>query len=272
MKKILSIQSHVVHGYVGNKASVYPLQCMGYDVLPINTVQFSNHTGYGKWKGEVFDAAHILDLFEGLIDIGAHEDCVAVLSGYMGSKEICEAVQEIVRRLKVMNKEVLYLCDPVIGDGRCYVKPEVCEFFINNLHADIITPNQYEAETISGIKITRLEDAKAIADLFHSKGIKIVVITGIKDLTDGLTVFASNFRNQYISETAQYDLPETVVGTGDLFSSIFLGSYLKNNNVEYALQNAVFYLQQVLLNTLKASEKELQVLSVKYDSKYKVFT
>ncbi|GAK73834.1 pyridoxal kinase, partial ['Chrysanthemum coronarium' phytoplasma] len=114
-KNILSIQSHVVYGYVGNKAAVYPLQNMNFDVWPINTVQFSNHTGYQKWQGQIFNKQNIVDLVEGLFALGVEKQCQAILTGYMGSLYICEAVLEIVARFKRTNPDILYLCDPVMG-------------------------------------------------------------------------------------------------------------------------------------------------------------
>jgi pyridoxine kinase len=123
MDSILSIQSHVVYGYVGNKAATYPLQSMGFDVWPINTVQFSNHTGYRKWQGKIFSAEQIIKLVDGIFDIGQQHKCKAILSGYMGSSEICNAVSQIVQKFKNFNKNIIYLCDPVIGNNNCYVKP-----------------------------------------------------------------------------------------------------------------------------------------------------
>jgi pyridoxine kinase len=192
---ILSIQSHVACGYVGNKAATYPLQAMGYDVWPVNTVQFSNRTGYGKWQGAVFSAEHIRNIINGIEDLGEAGKCKAILSGYMGSAETCEEVQRAARRFKKLNKELVYLCDPVIGNTNCYVKPEVLDFFKKNLSADIITPNQFEAEILSGVKITDTESIKVVAKIFHELGIKIIVITGVKFLDasdDSSYIFVSN--------------------------------------------------------------------------------
>jgi pyridoxine kinase len=268
MQSILSIQSHVVYGYVGNKAAVYPLQYMGYDVWPINTVQFSNHTGYGKYQGEIFTAEHILQLAAGIIDIGQAHKCRAILSGYMGSKAICEAVQTIVQQFKANNADLLYLCDPVIGNNNCFVKPEVFEFFKEKLSADIITPNQYEAEVLSDTKIINISSLKTTAEILHKRGINTVVITGLKlsDITDGLCVFASDGKNQYLVKTQEYPFATPVNGTGDLFSSLYLGFYLRTKDIALALQNTVYNLQKVLENTYKLNERELQLLSVKYDA------
>lgn len=264
---ILSIQSHVVYGYVGNKAAVYPLQSMGYDTWPIHTVQFSNHTGYGKWHGEIFSANHIREIIAGLEELGVISKCNAVLSGYMGSAEICSVVQDTVKKLKNQNSNLIYLCDPVIGNNNCFVKPEVLDFFRTKLIADIITPNQFEAETLSGTQITDIRSLKFVANHFHGLGIKIVVITGIKSpgIAKNLSVFISDGTAEYIIRTDEYNFPVPINGTGDLFSAIYLGSYLAHNNSLLALQQTIYFMQQVLHNTFQLKEKELQVLSVKYD-------
>ncbi len=266
MDSILSIQSHVVYGYVGNKAAAYPLQAMGFDVWPINTVQFSNHTGYGKWQGEIFSSDHILKLVDGIFELGHQSKCKAILSGYMGSGDICDAVSQIVRKFKDYNPNIIYLCDPVIGNTSCYVKPEVLKFFQSHLSADIITPNQYEAEILSGMTIKSVEDLKAVANHFHRLGIKVVVITGIKFHGDAeLHTFASDGRDYFIIGTKEYNFEIHMSGTGDLFSSVFLGSYMKHHNLSLALRCATLMLQRALEATFISKERELQILSVKYD-------
>jgi len=263
---ILSIQSHVVYGYVGNKAAVYPLQSMGYDVWPVNTVQFSTHTGYPDWKGEVFSSNHIKEIIDALLNLGVTSPCKAVLSGYMGSKDICLEVLNTVKKFKAQNNDLIYLCDPVMGNNNCYVKPEVLEFFKNNLQADIITPNQFEAETLSGIKITDNNSIKSVAEYFHNKNIAIVVITGIKN-EGSFGVFVSDKRKRYIVKTEEYNFDIPVNGTGDLFSAVFLGSYLKTKNALESTKNAVYYMNLVVKNTLEAKVRELQVISTRYDIK-----
>ena len=262
---ILSIQSHVAYGYVGNKAATYPLQSMGYDVWPVNTVQFSNHTGYGKWQGEIFSGQHIKNIVQGINDLGLISKCQAVLSGYMGSKDICDAVQDIVRDLKTSNKDLIYLCDPVMGNNNCFVKPEVVEFFKSKLIADIVTPNQFEAETISGITICDTKSLKNAAQYFHDMGVMVVVIKGVKLDGDVLHVFASDGSNSYLIKTKEYQFKTPVNGTGDLFSALFLGQYLVDKNIERSLRASAYYMDLVLANTLNSQERELQILSVKYE-------
>ncbi|MDQ2995271.1 MAG: pyridoxal kinase [Pseudomonadota bacterium] len=263
---ILSIQSHVAYGYVGNKAAVFPLQSMGYDVWPVNTVQFSNHTGYGIWQGEVFSSEHIRDVIAGIEAIGIADECEAILSGYMGSSEICHEVQRTVENFKGKNSNVLYLCDPIIGNTSCFVKPEVLEFFKTHLHADIITPNQFEAETLSGISIKTIADLKSVANYFHDAEIGIVVITGVKlnDLAEGYYVFISYDSVCQAIKVNEYSFLISPNGTGDLFSAVFLGSYLANKNPSEALQRTVYLTDQVMQNTFAAKSRELKIIGVNY--------
>lgn len=269
---ILSIQSHVAFGYVGNKAAVYPLQNMGYDVWPVNTVQFSNHTGYGKWEGEIFSAKHIKSIVKGIEDIGEAEGCRAILSGYMGSGSICKEVANIVARFKEKNKKIVYLCDPVIGNKKCYVKPEVLEFFKANLKADIITPNQYEAEILSGVKIKDIDSLIEVESILHHRDIKTVVITGIsfKDPDyKSLYAFVSGESGRFLVEVEEHDFKIEPSGTGDVFSAVFLGSFLSSKDSAYSLQNTVAVMDRLLMTTRMSESRELQVISVDYhlDSK-----
>ncbi|WP_052646403.1 pyridoxal kinase [endosymbiont of Acanthamoeba sp. UWC8] len=264
---IISIQSHVAYGYVGNKAAVYPLQSMGHEVLPINTVQFSNHTGYKKWQGEIFTRDHIRSIIRGIEDIGADKDCQAILSGYMGSREICLEVFETVERFKSKNKHLIYLCDPVIGNTSCYVKPEVLEFFKANLQADIITPNEFEAEILSGIKIKTIKDLKDVAEYFHNRGVKIVVITGLnlRELSEsGLYIFVSDQVHTYITRTVEYNFDTPPSGTGDLFSALFLGNYLSTKSAVQSLKRSVYFIDQVIKNTFTAKSRELKIINTNY--------
>lgn len=239
---------------------------MGYDVWPINTVQFSTHTGYNNWKGEIFARQHIRNLIDALLELNLANKCEAILSGYMGSEDTCQEVYETVKRFKKENQNVLYLCDPVIGNINCFVKPEVLDFFKNNLNADIITPNQFEAETLSGFKITNINSLKKAADYFHNLGIKIVVITGVSFEAD-LNIFVSNEDEQYLIPIEELTFKTPVNGTGDLFSATFLGSYLSTRNALKAALNATYYMNLIVKNTFESGEKELQVLSSHYEIK-----
>ncbi len=266
---ILSIQSHVVYGYVGNKAATYPLQSMGYDVWPVNTVQFSSHTGYNNWCGDIFSREHIRSVINGIEHMGLANQCEAIVSGYMGSEDICLEVMDTVKRFKAKNPRLVYLCDPVMGNNNCFVKPEVAEFFKVKLRADVITPNQFEAELLSNMKIRNFQDLKNIATYFHELDVSVVVITGIKNLeklNGSSCVFVSDGSNQHVIVTQEYNFQTPPNGTGDLFSAVFLGTYLATKSAVESAKNAVYYMNFVVKNTFKANTRELQILSTRYIS------
>ncbi|KAJ2662098.1 putative pyridoxal kinase [Coemansia sp. RSA 1200] len=182
MRRILSIQSHVVSGYVGNRAATFPLQLLGHEVDVINTVQFSNHTGYNKVRGTRFADTQLRELFEGLCDNGLDIGYSHLLSGYIGNSGNVRAVEEIARSLRRTNPDLVFVLDPVLGDdGALYVPEELVSLYRDVLCplADIITPNQFEAEALSGTTISSLEDARTVCNKLHSLGVPNVVITSL---------------------------------------------------------------------------------------------
>ncbi|KAJ2807864.1 putative pyridoxal kinase [Coemansia guatemalensis] len=186
--RILSIQSHVVSGYVGNRAATFPLQLLGHEVDVINTVQFSNHTGYNSVRGERFAAAHILDLFAGLQANGLDQGYTHLLTGYMGNSENIRAVESIAKQLMEVNPELVFVVDPVLGDdGALYVPEELIGLYRQVLcpMASLITPNQFEMELLTDTKINSLEDAKRACDIMHEAGVPNVVITSAQVAVDG---------------------------------------------------------------------------------------
>ncbi|CDS00168.1 related to pyridoxal kinase [Sporisorium scitamineum] len=185
--RILSIQSHVVSGYVGNRSATFPLQLLGWDVDVTNTVQFSNHTGYGRWGGLRFDAEHLQNIFDGLENNGLLRYS-RMLTGYMPSAAVVSTVLSLVKKLRSRHggKEggLIYLLDPVMGDmGRgMYVSPEVLPIYQQMLqYSTIITPNQFEAQALAGIEITDLASLKHIILTLHKKHkVPHVIITSIE--------------------------------------------------------------------------------------------
>lgn len=182
--RVLSIQSSVVHGYVGNKAAVFPLQLLGFDVDPVYSVQLSNHTGYPLIKGHVFDGAHLHDLLAGLTAnrLICHTH---LLTGYIGSVSLLQAVAAVAQELRKVNPQLTYVCDPVLGDeGKLYVSGELLEAYKNSLVplADILTPNQFEAELLTGLQVATEQQALAAAQALHEAGPHTVVITSLAAL------------------------------------------------------------------------------------------
>jgi pyridoxine kinase len=262
---ILSIQSHVAYGHVGNAAATFPLQRIGVEVWPIHTVQFSNHTGYGAWTGRVFDAAMITELVQGIAQRGVLGRCDGVLSGYMGSAETGAAILDAVAQVKAANPRARYCCDPVIGDvGRgVYVRPGIPEFMRQHALpvADIVTPNQFELEHLSGRTIATARDAAAAVDALHALGPPAVLVTSLhmnETPADAIDLVASDSSGRFRVRTPK--LPISVNGAGDAIAALFFAHYLRSGSAGQALSRAASSVFGVLKRTAEAGSREILLI------------
>ncbi|MDP3415375.1 pyridoxal kinase PdxY [Falsiroseomonas sp.] len=259
---ILSIQSWVAYGHVGNASAVFPLQRLGAEVWALNTVQFSNHTGYGAWRGQVFGAELIHDLVEGIGERGALPRCDAVLSGYMGAAEIGEAILSASAKVKAANPAALYCCDPVIGDvGRgVFVRPGIPEFMRDRAvpAADILTPNQFELEWLTGTTITTLGSAKAAITALQAKGPRCVMVTSlhVEDTpADAMDMLVGEGGRFHRIRTPL--LPISVNGAGDAIAALFLFHRLRWGEPSVALSAAASSVHGLLRRTAEAGSREI---------------
>ncbi len=263
---ILSIQSWVAYGHVGNASAVFPLQRLGAEVWAVNTVQFSNHTGYGSWRGQVFGAELVRDLVEGIADRGALPRCDAVLSGYMGDAGIGEAILDAAARVKAANPRALYCCDPVIGDvGRgVFVRPGIPDFMRDRAvpAADIITPNQFELEWMTGQPVTTLAEARAAVDRLRATmapgGPRCVLVTSLKvseTPDDQIEMLATGDDGTYRIRTPM--LPISVNGAGDAIAALFLFHQLRSGSAAAALAAAASSIYGLLRRTSEAASREI---------------
>jgi pyridoxine kinase len=259
---ILSIQSWVSYGHVGNASAVFPLQRLGAEVWAVNTVQFSNHTGYGTWRGQVFGAELVRDLVQGIEDRGALPRCDAVLSGYMGDAAIGEAVLDAVRRAKAANPRALYCCDPVIGDvGRgVFVRPGIPEFMRGQAvpAADLITPNQFELEHLTGLPVTTLAEAKAACTALQNTGPRAVLVTSLKVAEtpeDQIELLAAEGGAFHRIRTPM--LPISVNGAGDAIAALFLFHRIKTGSAAAAAAAAASSIYGLLRRTSEAGSREI---------------
>lgn len=254
---ILSIQSHVVFGYAGNTAAVFPMQRLGREVWAINTVEFSNHTGYGSWKGKVLDADIVSELVCGLEERGVLGRCKAALSGYLGDAAAGKAVIDAVKKVRKENPSAFYCCDPVMGDiGRgFYVKPGIPEIFKNELVplADIVCPNQFELDALTGINTKSTDSAVKAVNMLHEMGPSIVLVTSFRRKEREICMLASDKKNVYIITTPELPLGDGVAGTGDMTSAIFLSRYLETKNLEKTLELCTASVFGVLEESYKAA-------------------
>ncbi|MEJ0077723.1 MAG: pyridoxal kinase PdxY [Alphaproteobacteria bacterium] len=263
---ILSIQSHVAYGHVGNAAATFPLQRIGVEVWPIHTVQFSNHTGYGGWTGRVFDAGLITELVQGISERGVLGQCDGVLSGYMGSAETGVAILDAVARVKAANPKARYCCDPVIGDvGRdVFVKAGIPEFM--RVHAvsaaDVVTPNQFELDHLTRRTSAMRRDALAAIDALHALGPKAILVTSLHtDETppDAIDLVASDAAGRFRVRTPK--LPISVNGAGDAIAALFFAHYLRSGSAMDALACATSSIFGVLKRTAEVGSREILLVA-----------
>jgi len=254
---VLSIQSHVVYGYAGNTAAVFPMQRLGHEVWAINTVDFSNHTGYGAWRGKVHEAQLTSDLVTGLEERGVLKNCEAVLSGYLGDAASGRSIIDAVKKARSKNPKALYCCDPVMGDtGRgFYVKPDIPKMFKDELVplADIVCPNQFELESLTGIKIKSIDSAVKAINIAHEMGSSIVLVTSYKEKDGELGMLASDKKNLYKTTTLELPLGQSAAGTGDMTTSIFLSRYLETRDLLKTLELTTASVFGILEISFKAS-------------------
>ena len=173
--RFLSLQSHVAYGYVGNRAATFPLQRLGHEVWAVNTVEFSNHTGYGAWHGRTASAEQVADIVHGIEALGMLAKCDALLTGYVGDAALGDVVLDTARKVRAANPKAIWCCDPVLGDidTGIYVKPGIDGFFRDRAlpPADLITPNHFELEHLTGRKVETLDEALAAArSLLKARG------------------------------------------------------------------------------------------------------
>jgi pyridoxine kinase len=259
---ILSIQSHVAYGHVGNASAAFPMQRLGVEVWPIHTVQFSNHTGYGAWKGRVFDGPAIEDLVEGIADRGVLPRCDGVLSGYMGSADIGTAIVSAVARVRAANPEALYCCDPVIGDvGRgVFVRPGIPEFMRERAvpAADIVTPNQFELDALSGLTTRTVASIKQAVAAVHLLGPKVVLVTSVEAQetpADAIDLIAGEGGRFWRVRTPKLSL--SVNGAGDAIAALFFVHYARRRSAATALGEAAASVFGLLKRTLEAGSREI---------------
>ena len=262
---IVSIQSHVAYGHVGNSAAVFPLQRMGVEVWPIHTVQFSNHTGYGKWQGRVFDAGLIRELVGGIEQRGCLGECDGVLSGYMGEADIGAAILDAVATVKRANPSAKYCCDPVIGDaGRgVFVREGVAQFMKAKAvpAADIITPNQFELDYLTGQQSRRLADALGAVKAAHVLGPRAVLVTSLHvDDTpeDAIDMLVSDDAGRFRLRTPRLNM--IVNGAGDAMAALFFAHYLRSGKIGEALSRAGSAIFGVLAKTAELGAPEIQLV------------
>jgi pyridoxine kinase len=267
---ILSIQSWVSYGHVGNASAVFPLQRLGAEVWSINTVQFSNHTGYGHWTGQVYTGQSVRDLIDGIAARDALSRCDAVLSGYMGDAGIGAAILHAVETVRAANPAAIYCCDPVIGDTDTgvYVREGIEAFIRDHAlpQADIATPNRFELERLTGIACTTIDAVKRAAihlqAMMRPDGPRCVLLTSLEtDTTPGdhIDMLAAEAGSFWLLRTPR--LPVAVNGAGDAIAALFLFHRLRTGSAKAALEAAGSSIHGLLRRTAEAGAREIAMVA-----------
>ncbi len=262
---VLSIQSAVASGHVGNSAAVLPLQRLGFDVFPVNTVLLAHHPGQGRgWRGHKVAPAQIAEILVGLQQQDALARCRAVLSGYLGAPEVADLVLAAVEAVRAARPDALYLCDPVIGDDHTgvFVGAGIADAIRSRLlpAADVVTPNRFELAHLSGRPVAGLEATLAAAAAVRALGPRLVVVTGLElpEAPGTIGLLADSADASWLVTTPR--LPGLVHGTGDLFSALFLGHYLRTQQARAALELASAAIFAVVERTAAIDADELQLV------------
>jgi len=260
--KILSIQSAVAYGHAGNSAAVFPMQRIGVEVLPVYTVNFSNHTGYGAWRGPVMDPNDVAAVITGVEERGAFPTLDAVLSGYQGSEGIADVIIDAVARVKAANPRAVYACDPVMGNAKsgCFVAPAIPDLLRDKVVpvADIITPNQFELGFLTGTEPDTIESTLVSADLAREMGPRTVLVTSVErpDREDGtIEMMAIDDKGAWIVQTPF--LPMKANGSGDVTAALFTSHYVRSGDAADALARTASSVFGLLEQTFAAQSKEL---------------
>ncbi|GEK86076.1 pyridoxal kinase PdxY [Microbacterium aerolatum] len=263
--KILSIQSAVAYGHVGNSAAVFPLQRIGVDVLPVYTVNFSNHTGYGAWRGPLIDPSDVRDVITGIEERGVFGQVDAILSGYQGGEGIGDVIIDAVARVKAANPAALYACDPVMGNAKsgCFVAPAIPELLRERVvpAADIITPNQFELGFLTRTEPDTLESTLASVDLAMAMGPSTVLVTSVErpDREEGtIEMLAADGEGAWIVQTPF--LPMKANGSGDVTAALFTAHYVETGSAQVALERTASSIFDLLKLTLDSGARELQLV------------
>jgi pyridoxine kinase len=262
---ILSIQSLVAYGHAGNSAALFPLQRLGKVVWPVVTVHFSNHTGYGEWRGPLLTAEDVAEVIRGVEDRGALARCEAVLSGYQGAQDVGAVILDAVAKVKRHNPQAIYCCDPVMGDvGRgMFVRPGIPEFMRERVvpAADVVTPNHFELDYLSGSPSRTVEQLLEATDALRAAGPRTVLVTSVvlaDTPADALDMVVATADGVWRTRTPR--LAVNPPGAGDLAAAVFLANLLDGRSPAETLARTTSSVFAVVDATARAGERELRIV------------
>lgn len=268
--QVLSIQSAVSYGFAGNSVAAFTLRRGGIDAWPVYTVNFSNHTGYGAWRGPVLAPEQVAEVVQGIDERGALAEVDAVLSGYQGAPAMGQVILDAVDLVRSRNPRAIYCCDPVMGDvdRGFYAAPGIPEFMRAKVveQATIMTPNLFELEYLTDTSTQTLDDVVAAAAALRARGPKVVLVTSAV----GLDADASQMRMIAQDESSTWQVTTPMInrkftGSGDLTTAIFLTQLLQGAALPQALGRTASAVYSILLRTHELGRSELALVQAQDD-------
>ena len=265
MTTILSIQSSVAYGHVGNSAAVFPLQRLGVEVWPVHTVHFSNHTGYGAWRGPLMAPEDVREVITGIEERGALPEVDAVLSGYQGGEQIGDVILDTVARTKAANPSAIYACDPVMGNAAsgCFVHPAIPVLLREKVvpQADLITPNQFELGFLTDTEPGDLDSTLESVERARAMGPGTVLVTSVlrPDRPEGTSEMLAAHGDGAWSVHPPH-LPFKANGSGDVTAALFTAHLLEGGDAGVALGRTVSSVFDLLTRTHESGRRELQLV------------
>ena len=266
--RFLSLQSHVAYGYVGNRAATFPLQRLGHEVWAVNTVEFSNHTGYGAWRGRVASAEQVAEIVQGIEALGQFSRCDGLLTGYVGDAALADVVLDTARRVRAAKPRSVWCCDPVLGDidTGIYVKPGIDAFFRDRAipAADLVTPNHFELEHLTGRTVATMAEALSAARTLLQGGPRLALITSLRRADappDTIEMIAVTPDAAWRIATPMIGFEIAPNGTGDAVAALFTAHWIAGDEIADALGKAASSIFAVLEATEAMGERELQLVA-----------
>jgi len=266
--RFLSLQSHVAYGYVGNRAATFPLQRLGHEVWAVNTVEFSNHTGYGAWRGRAASAEQVAEIVQGIEALGQFARCDGLLTGYVGDAALADVVLDTARRVRAANPRAIWCCDPVLGDidTGIYVKPGIDAFFRDRAipAADLVTPNHFELEHLTRRTVSTMGEALAAARTLLQGGPRLALITSLRRADappETIEMIAVTSEAAWRVATPMIGFEIAPNGTGDAVAALFTAHWIAGDEIADALGKAASSIFAVLEATRAMGERELQLVA-----------
>lgn len=269
MPQVISIQSAVAYGFVGNSVASFALRRARIEVWPILTVNFSNHTGYPTTRGLVIPAAEVREIIRGVDERCAFATTDAILTGYQGSLEMGEVLADAVDLARSRNPKAIYCCDPVMGDVEGFYTAEGIPEQVRDLlvpRASILTPNLFELEFLAGTRITTMDQVLAAMAEVRARGPEIVLTTSVNlpgAADDTISMVAQDSKGSWLVQTPM--IPQVFTGSGDLTSAAFCAAHLEGLGLADALAKTAGVSYSILKATHDLGLAELAMVQAQDD-------